>query len=452
MKRQSRRARPAGEAPVSVISPETETLDSPSLPFQFLNRPLDATVVLPEAAGAVFTLRAGGRVEVLAFNTADDRDPDGVLAPAGSAVSEGEVAPQIELTADAAWLKMRSQAQVKARAGGSLSKLGFGLEASLPVVLSDYRCHRRREIAVRAAAADLTAARFAVRLADIRSLHAREALTLQWGGRLEATLEVPWPELLAAELTALARRLGLPVPAVLSFAAGSAVWARFSINDDFLLVFSRARNRRIRVAVRKARARGLGVGAGLAVDAGFVDQEAVNELVRQSWAGLLGEEWRTVAKILDRTSLERLSPLEREAAKRLAAKLGLAGALDRLTTLHERLRRFETVAGAAIRTAALARLRAGFGYEYARMAQHAVLVQALVDEKALASHHTALLRGRTDELVRAGTARRPGVALERWLQRDTAKREHVWGFSLGLGPWSIARSGRRALERVRDRT
>jgi hypothetical protein len=292
MNRQSRRARPAGEPPVSGISPETETLDSPSLPLHFLDRPLDATVVLAEAGGAVFTLRAGGRIEVLAFNTSDERDPDGVLAPAGSAVSEGEVAPQIELTADAAWLKVRSQAQVKAQAGGSLSTLGFGLEASLPVVLSDYRCHRRREIAVRAAAANLAAPRFAVRLADIRSLHAREALTLQWGGRLEAVLQVPWPELLAAELTALGRRLGLPAPAVLSFAAGSAVRMRLAIADDFLLVFSRGRNRRVRIAVRKARARGFGVGAGLAVEAGFVDPEAVNDLTRQTWAGLLGEDWR----------------------------------------------------------------------------------------------------------------------------------------------------------------
>jgi hypothetical protein len=407
-------------------------------------------VVLPEVGGAVFALLAGGRVEVLAFNTVDDRDPDGVLAPPGPAVSGGDVAPQIELTADAAWLKLRFEAQVKARAGGSLSSLGFGLEGSLPVALSDYRCHRRREIALRAAASDLTAPRFAVRLTDIHALHAREALTLQWGGRLELTLDVPWPELLVAELTTLGRRLGLPTPAVLPFVVGAAVRARFSIDDDYLLIFSRGRNRRVRVAVRKARARGLGLGAGPVIDAGFADPVAVDELVRQTWAGLLGEEWRTVAKILERASLERLSPLEREVAKRLAAKLGVAGALDRLAALHERLRRFAAVADAAIRASALARLRAGFGYEYARMTQRAVLVQALLDEKVVAAHHGPLLRGRTDELVRAGMARKPGVTLERWLQRDIAKRERVWGFSLGLGPWSVAGRDRRALERVRE--
>lgn len=448
-KRQPRPARPAGESPTDVLTPETETLDSPSLPFQLLSRPLDASVVLPEIAGAVFTLRAGGRAEVLAFNGPDDLDPDGVLAPAGSAVAEGGVTPQIELTPDAAWLKVRSQAQVKARGAAGLSSLGFGLDASAPVAFADYRCHRRRENAMRAAAGDLMAPRFAVRLADVRSLHGREALTLQWGGRLEVTLELPWPELLSAELSALGRHLGLPFPAVLSFATGAVVRLRFSVGDDFLLVFSRGRNRRVRVALRKARARGVGAGLGLAVEAAFADPEAADDLIRQTWAGLLGEEWRTVAKILDRASLERLTPLEREVAKRLAAKLGLAGALDRLAALHERLRRFEAAADAAIRVAALARARAGFGYEYTRIAERSVLVEAQLDDKVLAAHHAALLRGRPDELVRAGAAKRPGVTLERWLQRDVVRRERVSGFSLGLGPWSIAARDRRALERVR---
>jgi hypothetical protein len=448
-KPQPRRARPAGAAPVAP-NPDTESFDSPSLPFQFLRRPLDASVVLPEAGGAVVTLRAGSRLEVLAFNSADDRDPDGVLAPPGPAAGEGGLPPLVELTPDAAWLKLRFEGQVKAAGGGSLAALGYGLEASLPVVLADYRCHRRREVATRAAAAGLAAPRYAVRPADVKALHAREALLLQWGGRLEATVAVPWPELLAAELSAISRQLALPAPALVALGAGAEVRARFTVADEFLVVFSRGRHRRVRVAVRRARGRGVGVGVELSVGAAFADAEAADELVRQTWAGLLGEEWRVVGKILERAALERLAPLEREAAKRIAAKLGLAGALDRLAALHERLRSFESAADAAIRAAALARLRAGFAYEYARLGQRDVIVQASVDEKALAVHHAALLRGRTDELVRAGTAKKPGVTLERWLQRDTVRRERVSGFSLGLGPWAIASRDRRALERVQS--
>ena len=449
-KRQPRRARPAGEAPIAP-NPETETFDSPSLPFQFLRRPLDVSVVLPEAGGAVVTLRAGSRLEVLAFNSVDDRDPDGVLAPAGPAAGEGDLPPQLELTPDAAWLKLRFEGQVKAAGGGSLAALGYGLEASLPVVLADYRCHRRREIATRAAAAGRAAPRFAVRLADVRELHAHEALVVQWGGRLEATVAVPWPDLLAAELSAISRRLALPLPALVALGAGATVRSRFTVADEFQVTFSRGRNRRVRVAVRRARGRGLGIGAEIAVGAAFADAAAADELIRETWAGLLGEEWRIIGKILERASLERQTPHERDAAKRIAAKLGLAGALDRLAALHERLRRFEAAADATIRAAALARLRAGFAYEYARLSQRDVIVQASIDEKALAAHHAALLRGRTDELVRAGTAKKPGVTLERWLQHDTVRRERVSGFSLGLGPWSIASRDRRALERVEAR-
>src|SRR5262249_46913513 len=69
-----------------------------------------------------FGISAGADLSILAYNSIDDGDDDGVI---GLKPKDGSLPPQILFRDDAAWLEYRMDGSIKASGGGSLSAVGF---------------------------------------------------------------------------------------------------------------------------------------------------------------------------------------------------------------------------------------------------------------------------------------------------------------------------------------
>jgi len=423
--------------------PPDETVGAASGALKPLTARIESRFSFPSGANpdVLFIIEAGSEVSVFVFNSPDDRDPDLVLLPNGAGGT-------LRLTAQECWLKVRHEAGLRAVGGAKRAELAFRFESAAPLLFTDYRLHDRTETVVHAVAADLKRPRFAQRLTDVRSLGPNEALAFQASGTVRAAVEVGWSDVLAGGLGALAGIVGAADPLAVEVSAAATVDATVTVADDFAVVFSRDRDGAFRVAVRKAAVRRLACDAGASVTVELSDPGQLEQAVQNVVAGLLGQEYATVRKVVDAASLAGLTDPERAAAEELARRLGLGKLVNDFTILREKLLQLEGALAEAIAELATAKLSAGFAYEYDRISQGSTVLQVVLEPEALTTHHATLCGGELGPVIAAIRDGAPGIALERYLHRQSLERTQGWGFTLGVGPWLAGGRQRRTLARV----
>jgi hypothetical protein len=423
--------------------PPDETVGAASATLKPLTGRVESRFSFPSGAhpDVLFTIEADSEVSVFVFNTIADRDPDLVLLPAGAA-------SPLRRTAEDCWLKVRHEAAVRATGGATLAGLGFRFEAEAPLIFNDYRRHDRSETVVHAVATDLKRPRFAQRLADVRALRPNEALSFQASGKLCTTVEVGWSDVLASGLGALAGIVGALGPLSVEVSAAATVEAAVTVADDFLIVFARDHEGTTRVVVAKAVSRRLACDGGVSMTVELSDPQQLQQALEDATAGLLGQEYATVRRVVDAAALSDLTDRERAAAEELARRLGLGDLVNEFTILREKLLQLEGVLAEAVAELATAKLTAGFAYEYDRIAQGSTLLQAVLEPEALAAHHRTLCGGELGPVIAALRNGCPGLVLERYLHRESLARTQSWGFTLAIGPWMASGKQRRILSRV----
>ncbi len=133
-------------------------LDSSSLDTKPISAPFQGTQVFESEQVPKVTVNLRAGVDISLFNSLDDKDPDGILMPAGAKDAIGAVKPLLALSTDRAWLKYRIDSGLKASTATTLAEIGFELavEAGASATLAEYRVHQRSQSVREALVADLS--------------------------------------------------------------------------------------------------------------------------------------------------------------------------------------------------------------------------------------------------------------------------------------------------------
>lgn len=399
------------------------------------------------------TLNLRGALGVRVINGPEDLegDTDGVVGvpdepAAGGAEDDAAPAlpPQLELRADGPpWIKYRAEAGLRAGLA-DIGGLPFRLSAGATLVLFDYRAHDRSEALHQALTDDLVAGpRVVLRMDDVLGLRVGDALGMRVQGQLEASATLTWGDVLTSQLGSILDATGVRRAIPVHVTSGLTVTGSASIQDEFVVGFSRIDEHAWRVAVLKARNRSLGAGvrAGVSVR---VDPTSVTALVGSYLEAVLGGPLAQIQAQLARLDPDRLDEGQRALLDRLLATFGLTDAPEAIARLRARLDRLPSEASAAVEKAAKTRLEIGFAFDYARLSESRAILQARLTSGHLKTHHAHLIAGRLGPVAAS-------LDLESFLDERSTTRRKAWGFSLGLGKWRLRGRDSSQLQKVERR-
>jgi hypothetical protein len=393
-----------------------------------------------------------GELSVEVFNSKDDDDELGVFGGPDADAPPSDLGPV--LAPGGCWLKYGVSGAGKASGAVSVSNQGLSFDLSLGVDLADYRAHAPTERVRTVLETDLLGLpRFAFFLAQVKGLGVGDALAMRVGGKLGLGVELAWSDAFTQGLGEATRILSVTGPLSVSIEAGAKVQAEVSVQDEFLLVFSRPSEQQFRLGVRKALSHRIAVSGSASVTAAIKGLDAG---VVGRFADAISERAK-IEPLLDR--LTSLSPLERELLARLAERLGVAlEESDAVQRIRARIQQVQDGAEVALKVLATNKIVAGFSYEYARVGERIELLSALLSPAALEKHHAKVVSGRLGGVLDDLRAGIPGLVLDRYLNEQAVTSTKAWGFSLGLKKWELSgKDGetlkkvvRRSLDRTRE--
>ncbi len=410
-----------------------------------------------ESPEVTVSVRAGASGTVSVFNDVDSEDPDGILAPAGEEDLERLLQPQIELDDSSVWMKYALVAELGAGVGVSLEQLGFSFDIDKKLRLTDYRRHARDNIAIGTVLSDLSSPRFALSTDHVIDLRSGECLTMQFVGTIAVGIEISWSDIFASQFGNLGALFGSDEVIPLKLSAGLTVSAAVSVEDDFLVAFSRSDRDRIRVAVRKAKRRRSNLALDASIKVTFSNPAQVEEALHAIVEGAIGAPYGEIREVLSGT-IDRLSSKETRLLLLLLKALGMDPSVPDgvnelrgvLEAVDQRLDEIEARLDETIRAIASQKISVGFRYEYNRISTRASLLQATLVDEQLRAHHPDLIRGEVGGLLAAIQEGRAGIELESYLRRDRLGTARSWGFTLGIGPWSVYGRSREEVTRTVD--
>ncbi len=407
--------------------------------------------VAPVVEGLMFTLGADAKLSISAFNSADDKDSDGVLGrllPVDTGFGEVKLPPSILQTTDRAWLKYRLEAQPRVSVSGAIAPVSFKIDGKHKAVFADYRVHARTDNTRDAVVADIADVRLASNPDDVLGLAAEEALSYQVRGELSLSVTLSWADVVVATLSDLTRLLRSGKMISLLVVPSASVSFNVGVVDDFRIVFSKGKGDRIKIAVKTADSREFGVAVAAGVTVQFADPEAVRKALNGFFLGFLGISVEKIDAVLAKGSLDDLSAIEKKIIETLIKKLGLEEMLNDLRELRERWEEFKSNSIGIFERVARAKVRAGFRYEYNRIRREDSLLVVEVERRLFRQFHRDLMLGELRNLL--AWAQRPEneSAVEKYLNQKTIKSTHAWGLTLGVDAWSVSGKDRKALTSV----
>ncbi|HEX8169399.1 MAG TPA: hypothetical protein VF824_02535 [Thermoanaerobaculia bacterium] len=333
-----------------------------------------------------------GTLSVRVLNRDTDKDEDAVFS--------GGANPHIAFDLQNAWIKYKLSAKAAANAGL--------VKSAADVELCDYRIHSAAQRAWDAVSSDLGAPRTLLSLADVQSLEPGEALAMELGGALSATVSFSWSDVVSAKLSEILE--GFPAIG-LKLRKGLETSLSAKITDRFTVVISRTPDRRFRIAVKKAASRDHTYSLEAAVGA------------EASAMPLIDDVLDPLVNALEEKTGERIADAARgELRKRLAK-------------------------------AATWKATVGLAYEYARIDEQTAIADYILGDAALLPHdHELALAGDFGSI--AAELRTDGGArtLVRYLNESTLTRRSSFGFSLGIGKWIDVRARDESAFRQTTRT
>lgn len=391
--------------------------------------------------GLTFAIDAGTTASLQAFNSADDVDEDGVIGQklAPGTGDEFALPPPLSV-GDRSFLKYQLKARAKATMAGAASFLSSSGELEKTVVLADYHAHAHTESARQAAVADSGKLRVALLVEDLSKLNAQEALAYRATGRLRASVDVKWSDLLTGNLNALTKLVAPDELVAVSTNLGATASATVSVNDEFIVVFSRAEPGKLRVSVRKAAAMGFSASASVSAEVALDSNAPVNAVL----AAWLGKPLEWFEGLLNKAAQHPLSTDEQNALRWALDRMGHSGVEADAGLLKTTWEKQKAKAMEAVKELATQRIAAGFSYEYERTDQRATLFEAVLTDAEASAHHWSFLTGELDKVL--GWMRSQGRAPDTYLRQRTLERRRAWGFSLGIGSWTV---GSREEDRLR---
>ncbi|HVE82444.1 MAG TPA: hypothetical protein VND93_06340, partial [Myxococcales bacterium] len=380
-------------------------------------------------AGVGFGVSGGAALSVFAYGKGGG-DPESVVGPPlppGGALDALRISPPLAAADGQVYLAYRLEACARASAGAGIGFFGAGAETERKLLLSHYRAHPPDAKVRDALMADALHLHSLLRSEDVAGLPAGDALAMSTSGRVAGSVTVSWSDVLSGVLGRLSQLLpGADHLIAVEAGLGASLHAETSLEDDFVLVFSRPEAGRLRVSLLRAETCSSGAGGALSATVAF-DASAPVEAVL---GALLGRPLAWVDQTVAQAAQTSLDEGTRNALKWVLDRVGLAGGeadpaglLERWEQLKERLR-------GALREAVTARISAGLTYDFQHTQQKQALFQAVFPDAEALARHEDLLRGDLAPVLSALHA--AGRPPEVYLRQASVERKHAWGFSLGL--------------------
>lgn len=417
----------------SLIS--KDPIGSPSIDFKPIQLGVAPNLSFP-GSGGLLAINPRGLFTLAVLNDAGDVDEDGLMQRDEAEIADGQLPPQVRL-GDGAWLKFRVEVGVKATGAQSVGDvIGIDAEGEFGVVFTDYHRHDPAQPTREAFLADIREARFATNRDDVEGLAPGETLAFRRSGAVRATVTVRLSDLFTGQIGTLGKLLGTAAPIAIAFKAGATITAEVSVDDDFIIAFSRLSENSWRAGVRKARTSRFAPSIDGGVSVEFADPELIEKLLGGVVDGVLGTPLAQLRTILDKASLEDLSALERRLATFVMERIGLEPAFATLQQLRDRVAEIEETAVGFVRDVAAARIALSFTYEYNRIDERVNLVQVTLDRSAVGQLHGEFVRGRLQLLAERLAGDHPGIELECYLNQKALAHEHSWGFTLSFTKWA----------------
>ena len=411
-----------------------------------------ALVKAPVSVGAAelkFGVATGAELTLRAVNQSKSADPDGVIAMADAKTPSGDLAPQVRLTPEHAWLKYLVAAHAEVTGAGDFGWFGFKAGASTDVSCADYRRHDKDAIAITAIIADIEAKpRFAVSLRDVAALGPGDAVALRVAGELTAHVTLTWSDVFTSQIGTLTRAVNGTVPIGVKVNAGATVTASVKASDAFVLVFSKHDDTHWRIGLKKADVKDVAIGGKAGITVEINNKEEISRILNGVLSDLLGTPLSRVQALLSKTSLNL------EDAQQFASvfrRLGLP-TIPTIADLQTALNTFEADVKVRLTRIVEEKISLAFAYEYRRVSSDRVLFQALMTRAALEACHQDLARGDLRSVTSPAlpSSNQPGeVSIEQYLNEQTVSTKRAFGFTLGVGKWQLAGVDRRELTAVR---
>lgn len=419
-------------------------LGDASLSLELASGRVTAPVRVAGALPATLTFRAGAGFAVAALNGRTGTDPSGVVGAAGTRTPAGTFAPPLQLDGAAGWLKYSASADVSEdlRVKAGAARLAGG--AGARIVSADYRRHALGDGLVGAVVADLARMRSAAVLEHVRSLPEGDALAVETRGELTGSLSIAWSDVLTSEIGPLTGLLRAASPLAIRVQAGASCSVKVSVSDSFVLAFARpiGGGGSLRVVVKKGEVRDADIRAGAAVTASLADAGAIEAVLDDVVAGVLGTTAGELKALLAGLAARTMTAVDGALARAIVGRLELAGA----EAIQQAVDDLRAAAAARIKSLVETKVRAAFAYEYRRVGKDVAVFEADIPPGGPgADLHRELMAGD----LSAALARAPAeIAPRRFLNEHTTSVSRAWGFTLGLGKWKVFGQDRRELTTV----
>ena len=292
--------------------------------------------------------------------------------------------------------------------------------------LSDYRGHPPTQLLREAVAADAADRRSALSWNDVKALQPGDALALRAVGRVSTSLAVSWADVLPGVIGRMSELLaGADHLVAVETNLGARLNAEASMEDDFVVVFSRPAPGQLRATALRGETCATAVGAALTATVTF-DVRAVTEAVL---GALAGQPLAWIDATIARAMQGPLDDAARSALRWVLDRLGMQGR-EADPGLLEKWESLKATLQGKLKETVSARIGAGLTYDFRRTEQRQALFQAVYPDAEAQAQHGALLRGDLGALLQA--LRAAGRAPEVYLRQQSVERRNAWGFSLGL--------------------
>jgi hypothetical protein len=392
-----------------------------------------------------FTFHAGGGLSVTALNGKSGLDEAGVVGVQNVKTPAGEFTPPLQFSATHGWLKYTAAADVKADVAATTGMVAFTGGAGRQITMSDYHRHALGDDLLAAAATDLKTLRSAAVLNHVQSLPEGDALMFQTIGELSASLEIEWGDVFTSEIGSLARLLKGAAPIAIKTTVGATCSVNVSITDGFIVVFARPVGGKLRVAVKKDTLKSVDGAAGAKISATIANLAAINTVVDDVVAGLLGTATDRLTALLDNLAARALSATDNALAASIVDRLKLAG----VEQIAKAVTNLKDEVTSRIQTIVAAKVELSFTYEYHRVSGDVSVFEGEIQDGGPSKDlHGELMAGNLAAAFRRAPTE---ISLRRFLNEKSTTVTKAWGFTLGLNKWRLFGEDRRqvnAVERV----
>jgi hypothetical protein len=222
-----------------------------------------------------------------------------------------------------------------------------------------------------------------------------------------------------------------------TLAAAATVSVSVEVADDYLLVVSRPQQDKLNVGVKKAKSNTLGVSIGASIAASFTNPDDIIGLLEPLVSGLVDQPIAKVDELLAKISYDDLSDELKGIADKIAKRLNLDDAQSAFTSLKDKLNEIKKDVISGIKKSANIKAEMAFAYEYKRVEQSQMMLEVLMSDDQFAGFHKALIKGNLTPVLDEARKANSATKLKQFLNQETLEVSKSFGFSFGLGDWSV---------------